>query len=101
MTTIATFGKLDRRTVLKGAAAAGLTQVASPFIIQARGDTPVRIGMVDPLTGVYAAVALHYLDGFEERYARAIAVARAANRWRYCVRPLGFPRRRCPLSGER
>src|ERR1700722_19298653 len=47
----------DRRTVLKGVAAAGALQVSSPFIIAARGETPIRIGMVDPLTGVYAAVA--------------------------------------------
>ena len=42
---------------MKGAAALGAFQVASPFIIQARGETPIRIGMVDPLTGVYAAPA--------------------------------------------
>jgi branched-chain amino acid transport system substrate-binding protein len=47
---------VDRRTVIMGAAAATL-QMSSPFIIQARGETPVRIGMVDPLTGVYAAPA--------------------------------------------
>ena len=49
--------KFDRRSLIKGAAALGAFQVASPFIIQARGDTPIRIGMVDPLTGVYAAPA--------------------------------------------
>ena len=49
--------KFNRRTLIKGAAALGAFQVASPFIIQARGDTPIRIGMVDPLTGVYAAPA--------------------------------------------
>jgi branched-chain amino acid transport system substrate-binding protein len=38
-------------------------QVAAPFIIQARGETPVRIGMVDPLTGVYAAIAQGEVDG--------------------------------------
>src|SRR6201987_5853414 len=48
---------VSRRTVLKGAAAAAALQLASPFIIKARGETPLRIGMVDPLTGVYAAVA--------------------------------------------
>src|SRR5262249_29707578 len=47
---------VDRRTLIKAAAAAAL-QVSSPFIIKARGETPVRIGMVDPLTGVYAAPA--------------------------------------------
>ena len=49
--------KLDRRSVLKGAAAVGVLPIASPFIISARGESPVRIGMVDPLTGVYAAPA--------------------------------------------
>src|ERR1700680_1625449 len=49
--------KFDRRTLIKGAAALGAFQVASPFIIQARGETAIRIGMVDPLTGVYAAPA--------------------------------------------
>src|SRR5438445_1248129 len=49
--------RFDRRKLLKGTAALGALQVASPFIIQARGETPIRIGMVDPLTGVYAAVA--------------------------------------------
>ena len=53
----------DRRKVLKGAAALGLTQIASPFVIAARGETPVRIGMVDPLTGVYAAVAQNEVTG--------------------------------------
>ena len=49
--------KFDRRTLIKGAAALGAFQVASPFLIAARGETPIRIGMVDPLTGVYAAPA--------------------------------------------
>src|SRR5512142_3542045 len=53
-----TFGpKFDRRTLMKGAAALGAFQVASPFLIEARGEAPIRIGMVDPLTGVYAAPA--------------------------------------------
>jgi branched-chain amino acid transport system substrate-binding protein len=47
----------SRRTVIKGAAAIGALQVTSPFIIKALGDTPVKIGMIDPLTGVYAAPA--------------------------------------------
>jgi len=48
---------VDRRSLIKGAAAAGALQISSPSIIAARGETPVRIGMVDPLTGVYAAPA--------------------------------------------
>src|SRR5438067_5363044 len=49
--------RFDRRKLLKGTAALGALQVASPFIIQARGETPIKIGMVDPLTGGYAAPA--------------------------------------------
>src|SRR5881275_2181529 len=48
---------LNRRTILKTGAAVAAVQLTSPFIIKARGETPIRIGMVDPLTGVYAAVA--------------------------------------------
>ncbi|HEY2227405.1 MAG TPA: ABC transporter substrate-binding protein [Xanthobacteraceae bacterium] len=53
----------SRRTVLKVAAAVGGLQIASPYIIQARGETPLRIGMVDPLTGVYAADAQNEVSG--------------------------------------
>src|SRR5260370_3974949 len=53
----------SRRVVLKGAAALSGLQLASPFIIRARGETPLRIGMVDPLTGVYAAVAQNEVSG--------------------------------------
>src|SRR5690242_3466415 len=59
-TRIRTF---DRRTVLKSAAAAATLQAASPFISKARGETPLRIGMVDPLTGVYAAPAQNEVIG--------------------------------------
>jgi len=54
---------LERRTLLKAGAAIGALQVASPFIIGARGETPVRIGLVDPLTGVYAAIARGEVEG--------------------------------------
>jgi len=35
---------VDRRTILKTSAAIAAVQFSSPFIIKARGDTPVRIG---------------------------------------------------------
>ncbi len=54
---------MGRRTILKAGAAVAALPVASPFIIRARGDTPVRIGMVDPVTGVYAAVAQGEVEG--------------------------------------
>jgi len=56
-------GQLNRRTVLKTALAASVAQVASPFVIRARAADAIRIGMVDPLTGVYAAVAQNEVIG--------------------------------------
>ena len=47
----------DRRALLKGAAALGALQVASPFVVPVRAADNVKMGMVDPLTGVYAAPA--------------------------------------------
>ena len=55
--------KFNRRTVIKAAGAIAGMQVTSPFIIKALGETPIKIGMVDPLTGVYAAVANNEVIG--------------------------------------
>ncbi|HEX9556269.1 MAG TPA: ABC transporter substrate-binding protein [Reyranella sp.] len=54
---------IGRRALIRAGAAIGALQVASPFIIQARGETPIKIGMVDPLTGVYAAPAQNEVIG--------------------------------------
>jgi branched-chain amino acid transport system substrate-binding protein len=50
-----------RRSLLKSSLA--LTALASPPIISARGETPVRIGMVDPLTGILSALAASEVEG--------------------------------------
>jgi branched-chain amino acid transport system substrate-binding protein len=49
------FAALDRRTLVKAGAVAALSQVAAPFIISARGETALKIGVDEPLTGTYAA----------------------------------------------
>jgi branched-chain amino acid transport system substrate-binding protein len=54
---------IRRRQILQAGVAVGALQFAAPFIIQARGETPVRIGMVDPLTGAYAALARSEVEG--------------------------------------
>src|ERR1700748_3820800 len=54
---------INRRTILKSGAAIAAAQFSSPFIITARGETPIKIGMVDPLTGVYAAIAQNEVIG--------------------------------------
>jgi branched-chain amino acid transport system substrate-binding protein len=43
--------------VLKAGLAWSALEVASPFPIHARGEQPVKIGMVEPLSGVYAKLA--------------------------------------------
>src|ERR1700760_1582507 len=54
---------LDRRTVLKSAALAGVAQIASPFVITARAAETVKIGLDNPLTGTYAALGKNELTG--------------------------------------
>jgi branched-chain amino acid transport system substrate-binding protein len=54
---------VNRRVAIRGAAAIAATQITSPFIINARGETPLKIGMVDPITGPYAALAQNEVIG--------------------------------------
>ena len=54
---------IRRRTLLQAGATVGGLQLASPFILSARGETPVKIGMVDPLTGVLSALAASEVEG--------------------------------------
>src|SRR5271163_3679072 len=45
---------VQRRTMLKAGIAIGAMQVASPFVVKALGEEPVKIGLNDPFTGTYA-----------------------------------------------
>src|SRR6202167_4885167 len=55
---------VGRRTFIKAGIALGASHViGAPFIIAARGEEPVKIGMVDPLTGVLSALAQSEVDG--------------------------------------
>jgi branched-chain amino acid transport system substrate-binding protein len=56
-------GLIRRRTILQAGAAIGVLPLASPFIVQARGETPVKIGWVDPFSGTYAALGTSQLNG--------------------------------------
>ena len=55
--------RVSRRVVLKAAATVSALQLVPPFIIKARGDTPVKIGLDNPLTGTYAALGKNELVG--------------------------------------
>lgn len=52
-----------RRQLLKAGATLGALQLASPFIIKARGETPVKIGFIDPITGSLSALAVSEVEG--------------------------------------
>src|SRR5580700_1512155 len=52
-----------RRTLLKAGLALGAMQVATPFVVKALGDEPVKIGLDNPLTGTYAALGKNELIG--------------------------------------
>ena len=52
-----------RRRLIKAGAAIGGLQLASPFIIKARGETPVKIGFIDPITGSLSALAVSEVEG--------------------------------------
>jgi branched-chain amino acid transport system substrate-binding protein len=58
------FGRsVRRRTILKAGLAIGAMQVASPFVVKALADEPIKIGLDNPLTGTYAAVGKNELIG--------------------------------------
>ena len=58
-------GKLDRR-IIKAAAAAGVAQLAAPFLITARAaDEPIKFGLDDPFTGTYAELGKNEKIGCE------------------------------------
>ena len=48
--------RINRRTLVSTGLVLGAAQIASPFIIKARGEEPVKIGLDNPLTGTYAAL---------------------------------------------
>jgi branched-chain amino acid transport system substrate-binding protein len=54
---------ISRRAVLQLGAATGLAQLAPPFIIGARGEQSVKLGLDNPLTGTYAATGKNELTG--------------------------------------
>ena len=76
-----TFGpQIGRRTLLKAGLAAGVMQVASPFIVKARGEEPIKIGLDDPFTGTYAELGRQRADrlpirGRRDQQAKAASSA--------------------------
>jgi branched-chain amino acid transport system substrate-binding protein len=66
VTNIFTSG-LGRRSLIRRGigvgAIIGTSQLASPFIISARGEVPIKVGMINPLTGTLSALARTEVEG--------------------------------------
>lgn len=56
---------VGRRSLLKAGLVLGAAQVTGPFIIKARGEEPIKIGVDNPLTGVYTALGKNENTGME------------------------------------
>ena len=54
---------VGRRSLIKTGAALGAMSLAGPAIIKARGETPVKIGFIDPITGSLSAPAVSEVEG--------------------------------------
>jgi branched-chain amino acid transport system substrate-binding protein len=54
---------IGRRRLLQAGATIGALQVASPYIIKARGEQAIKMGMVNPLTGSLSALAVSEVEG--------------------------------------
>jgi len=62
---------IGRRRVVQLGLALGATQIiGAPFIIKARGEEPIKIGFVNPLTGILSALAQSEVEGAQ--YARDV-----------------------------
>ena len=57
--------KLDRRTVIRAAAAAGVGRLAAPFVVTAQAADVIKYGLNDPLTGTYAELGKNEQIGCE------------------------------------
>ncbi|MGC8476370.1 MAG: ABC transporter substrate-binding protein, partial [Acetobacteraceae bacterium] len=61
---------VGRRTLIKSGAALGAMSLAGPAIIKARGETPIKLGWIDPITGSLSAPAVSEVEG--AKYAVSI-----------------------------
>src|SRR5215472_6920943 len=60
---------VGRRRVIKAGVVLAASQViGAPFIVKARGEQTVKLGMVNPLTGILSALAQSEVEGAQ--YAR-------------------------------
>jgi branched-chain amino acid transport system substrate-binding protein len=57
--------RIERRTLIRGAAVTGLGALAAPFITSARAADTIKFGLDDPFTGTYAELGKNEQIGCE------------------------------------
>jgi branched-chain amino acid transport system substrate-binding protein len=60
-----TTGGLGRRSLLKAGLTVGAVQFAAPYLIKARGEEPIKVGVDNPLTGIYTALGKNENTGMD------------------------------------
>jgi branched-chain amino acid transport system substrate-binding protein len=66
---VGSFVGVGRRRVIKAGVVLAASQViGAPFIVKARGEQTIKLGMVNPLTGILSALAQSEVEGAQ--YAR-------------------------------
>ncbi|HYG87331.1 MAG TPA: substrate-binding protein [Azospirillum sp.] len=58
-------GSVTRRTALKGMAAAAVSVAAPSIITKAWAATPIKVGVISPLTGAWTVYGKAHFSGFE------------------------------------
>ncbi len=57
--------KLSRRVLMKSATIGAVASLASPSIVRAAGQTPIKVGLISPLTGAWTVYGKAHSAGFE------------------------------------
>ncbi len=58
-------GTLTRRTILQGAVGASAALVAPNIVTKAWAASPIRVGVISPITGAWTVYGKAHLSGFE------------------------------------
>ena len=57
---------IGRRTLIGAGLALGAAPLGAPFIVKSRADEPIKIGVDNPLTGIYAALGANENTGMAQ-----------------------------------
>lgn len=56
---------VSRRALMQGTAAGAVATLAAPSIVKAAGETPIKVGLISPLTGAWTVYGKAHSAGFQ------------------------------------